>query len=309
MAPRYDTKTYTTNNAWAGVNKKTGIVLHSTEGNTAEDSAAWLCNPTSQVSAHEVIRKDGVIYKLAYDDVICWHAGVYNQTHIGIEQDHKEGNATGPWTPADKDALRESIKEKIRLYGIQQRNIVAHRWIQPQDRRDPTDWPDADLKAFIASCFATPTDIDYSADVAQGKAIATIFQSLYASASTKGNPNDTLVPGTPRSSVFAANGTAYQMFDYQVARLLPDASTAWSYVNEMPRDIPAVQKWQLTDDGVALLASNTPNAEVRRTENKGYLFDSAGGIVKGVAAAGHSGNWVVSTSGRFFAAEYCTRVS
>lgn len=50
-------------------------VAHTCEGGF-EGSVAWLCNEDSLVSAHAVIREDGMIAQLAAWDDVCWHAGI-----------------------------------------------------------------------------------------------------------------------------------------------------------------------------------------------------------------------------------------
>ncbi len=50
-------------------------VAHTCEGGF-EGSVAWLLSEDSLVSAHVVIREDGLIAQLAAWDDVCWHAGI-----------------------------------------------------------------------------------------------------------------------------------------------------------------------------------------------------------------------------------------
>lgn len=65
------------------------IVLHST-GGLIDGAISWLCNKSSKVSAHYVIAKDGIVYKLVAVSKSAWHAGKCrvknaNKRSIGIE--------------------------------------------------------------------------------------------------------------------------------------------------------------------------------------------------------------------------------
>lgn len=61
------------------------IVLHSTGSDNAEGAIAWFNNPNSKVSAHYVIDRKGLVYKLVRIQHIAWHARGYNNRSIGIE--------------------------------------------------------------------------------------------------------------------------------------------------------------------------------------------------------------------------------
>ncbi len=79
-----------------------GIVIHYTAGVSAESSAAWLCEPSVQASAHLVIsRTGGRVYQLVPFNLQAWHAGRssfvfpdgsersrFNSFSIGIELDN-----------------------------------------------------------------------------------------------------------------------------------------------------------------------------------------------------------------------------
>jgi len=131
-----------------------GIVLHSTEGNFP-GCAYWLCNPAAQASAHYIVTRAGELYRLVPDQHVAWHAGhSWGNNHtIGIEIEHIEGQ---DYPAVQMAAVEWLCRDLISRYSIPQGNIKAHRWLTPQTRRDPTDWPDAALRTWIAALYASP---------------------------------------------------------------------------------------------------------------------------------------------------------
>src|SRR3990167_5349096 len=53
----------------------TSVVLHYSISRTAESVLSWFSLPTSQVSSHYVVDKDGTIYRCVQDEKAAWHAG------------------------------------------------------------------------------------------------------------------------------------------------------------------------------------------------------------------------------------------
>lgn len=145
--------------------KPSAIVCHSTEGIWASD-LRWLCSKSSQVSCHYVISPTGEVFQIVDDAKRAWHAGVgsylgindWNTVSIGIELSHVKGH---PTSAEQRAALTELCRIKIAAYGIKQSMIAAHRWIAPDRRSDPTDWPDSDFRAWIKSLYITTTPIDH----------------------------------------------------------------------------------------------------------------------------------------------------
>lgn len=72
------------------------LVIHYTGGSSAAGSIAWFRDPTSKVSAHLVIARDGTITQMVPFDREAWHAGTsrwgslsgLNRFSIGIELDN-----------------------------------------------------------------------------------------------------------------------------------------------------------------------------------------------------------------------------
>jgi len=70
-------------------------VLHIMEG-TLAGTDSWFKNPSSQVSAHFGIGKDGTVYQWVDTAFVAWHVASDNGFAIGIEH---EGNAGDLLTP------------------------------------------------------------------------------------------------------------------------------------------------------------------------------------------------------------------
>lgn len=90
-------------------NQSTGLnarylVMHYTNGASAESSVNWLTNPAAKASAHLVIGRDGSITQLVAFDRKAWHAGTsawlglsgLNAYSIGIELDNAGKMSGGP---------------------------------------------------------------------------------------------------------------------------------------------------------------------------------------------------------------------
>ena len=69
------------------------IVIHYTGMQSERESLIRLCDPSSKVSSHFVINRNGKIYRLVKDNCIAWHAGKscwgkfknINKDSVGIE--------------------------------------------------------------------------------------------------------------------------------------------------------------------------------------------------------------------------------
>lgn len=140
------------------------IVMHTGEGSKKSDLQALMDDKrplAKRVSAHYYVDKAGKVYELVSPNREAWHAGTSSwagrnslairQHSIGIESEHKAGEA---WPAVQKEAYAALCRYLIERYHIRQSMVVAHRWIAPSRRSDPTDWPDAELKPWIASLYA-----------------------------------------------------------------------------------------------------------------------------------------------------------
>lgn len=151
------------------------IVMHYTEGQSAEAAIQWLCIPKSRVSAHIVIARDGTITQLVPFSTIAWHAGdsywkgfrYLNYYSIGIELDnagrmvrtrngwcssfgkiypdtevtmatHKFDRKPYGWhnyPPEQIQAVVDLCKLLVTQYGVKE--IVGHDDIRPRAKWDP----------------------------------------------------------------------------------------------------------------------------------------------------------------------------
>lgn len=103
------------------------IMVHST-GGSLRGSLEWLCNPNSKVSAHYVIARDGMVYKLVPTSRAAWHAGKCrvpdaNRRSIGIEMEQLPQDE---WTEAQRETLLRLIKVLKRAIPTI-RYLVGHR--------------------------------------------------------------------------------------------------------------------------------------------------------------------------------------
>lgn len=116
------------------------IVLHYTEMNF-KDAASRLCNPSYEVSAHYLIKKDGKIYQLVDDEKKAWHAGVsfwrgenaINNSSIGIEIDSMGDS----YSAEQMSSCTYLCKKLMNKYQITCENILAHSDISPNRKIDP----------------------------------------------------------------------------------------------------------------------------------------------------------------------------
>lgn len=97
------------------------IVLHHWGGDnsTLEGTVDWLCNPVSEVSAHDVATAEKVIHLLDYS-IPAWHAGNrwHNEHSIGIECNPR-------CSDGDMQTVAELIADIWRQYG--KLPIVGHK--------------------------------------------------------------------------------------------------------------------------------------------------------------------------------------
>lgn len=105
------------------------VVLHWTVG-TTESAIARFFDPTSRVSAHYVIARDGTVYRVVPDADTAWHSGDWttNLRSIGIEHD------AGPLrdlTEAQYAASARLVRDLSARYGIpvDAQHIRPHRAI------------------------------------------------------------------------------------------------------------------------------------------------------------------------------------
>lgn len=142
------------------------LVLHSGEGTKASDLATLTNDrvaPNRRVSAHYYVTRAGTIYQLVDPSLRAWHAGEssylgltnWNDCSIGVETEHKAGQ---DWPDVQRAALAWLFRMLIARYHIPQPYVAAHRWIASGRKLDPSDWPDAQLRPWIAALYGPSVD-------------------------------------------------------------------------------------------------------------------------------------------------------
>ncbi len=121
------------------------IIVHSSYDALGSDpySISGIIKEYEQygVSAHYLIGRDGIIYRLVKDENIAWHAGVstmpdgrtnVNNFSIGVEMVNK---MDGKYTSEQYEALNILIGSLKKKYPIE--NILGHDDIAPDRKTDP----------------------------------------------------------------------------------------------------------------------------------------------------------------------------
>lgn len=130
------------------------VVIHATAAPAAAGSLAWLCDPTSKVSAHWLIDRWGIVYRLVHEEDVAWHAGVsvwngrpnVNDFSVGIELDNENDGIT-PYPEPQRAACRQLVQAICAEYGIAPSDVVSHAEIAPGRKNDPMGF---DMIAFRA---------------------------------------------------------------------------------------------------------------------------------------------------------------
>ena len=119
------------------------IVLHQTSNDDAARALRTLTHPERAVSAHYLIGRDGLIYRLVDESKRAWHAGAsfwggqtdLNSTSIGIELDN---NGAEPFLEAQIVALLDLLRDVQARHKIPPANVIGHGDIAPQRKVDPS---------------------------------------------------------------------------------------------------------------------------------------------------------------------------
>jgi hypothetical protein len=103
------------------------VVIHTTEG-MYDGAISWFRNPSSDVSAHYVVRRsDGHITQMVRDRDRAWHAAGANADTIGIEHEGAAASAS-TWTTAILESSARLTAWLTLQYDIpvDRSHIVAH---------------------------------------------------------------------------------------------------------------------------------------------------------------------------------------
>jgi len=118
------------------------VIIHHTAQNSCEQTLKTFTSAKSQVSAHYVICKDGVIHHMLNDYLRAWQAGVskwgnttdINSSSIGIEIDN---NGFETFTELQINSLLILLSALKKAYSIPTSNFIGHQDIAPGRKVDP----------------------------------------------------------------------------------------------------------------------------------------------------------------------------
>ena len=122
------------------------IILHYTGMKKETLAIKRLCAPKSKVSSHYFIKKNGNILQLVPDLYEAWHAGksswkkynFLNKTSIGIEiQNSGHDYFYENYSSKQIKSLKKLLKYLVKIYKIEQKNILGHSDIAPYRKKDP----------------------------------------------------------------------------------------------------------------------------------------------------------------------------
>lgn len=126
-----------------GIRKPNYVIIHHTAQNSCEQTLRTFTMPRTQVSAHYVICRDGVVHQMLNDYLRAWHGGVarwgnltdINSSSIGIELDN---NGYEPFSPQQIRSLLILLDTLQHRYAIPAANFIGHGDIAPGRKVDPS---------------------------------------------------------------------------------------------------------------------------------------------------------------------------
>lgn len=151
--------------------KPTYLVIHSMIG-TMEGSLSWFKNPTSKVSAHYLVSKQGEIVCAVKPELAAWHCKNFNSMSIGIEFEDlnpktKKNSMNDPkwFTPAQLDKGAELVATLMLRYKIPLDHVIGHNdkmLAAPpynNDHKDPGPyWPWEEFRALVKKHLQPPKE-------------------------------------------------------------------------------------------------------------------------------------------------------
>jgi len=126
-----------------GMRKPNFVIIHHTAQNSCEQTLQTFTLKKTQVSAHYVICRDGVIHHMLNDYLRAWHAGAgkwgnltdVNSSSIGIELDN---NGFEIFSEAQINSLLTLLQYLKTAYNIPLANFIGHADIAPTRKNDPS---------------------------------------------------------------------------------------------------------------------------------------------------------------------------
>jgi N-acetylmuramoyl-L-alanine amidase len=133
---------------WVGttnfnLRKPNFVIIHHTAQNSCPETLHTFTAARTQVSAHYVICRDGLIHHMLNDYLRAWQAGAgkwgnvtdVNSVSIGIELDN---NGSEPFSAVQINSLLRLLARLKTLYNIPSANFIGHSDIAPVRKVDPS---------------------------------------------------------------------------------------------------------------------------------------------------------------------------
>ena len=133
---------------WAGttnfnMRKPNYVIIHHTAQQSCEQTLRTFTMSRTQVSAHYVICRNGVVHQMLNDYLRAWHGGVakwgsltdINSSSIGIELDN---NGFEPFDSLQIRSLLILLDTLKHRYNIPAANFIGHGDIAPGRKVDPS---------------------------------------------------------------------------------------------------------------------------------------------------------------------------
>lgn len=128
-----------------GMRKPNFVIIHHTAQNSCDTTLRTFTLKRTEVSAHYVICRDGVIHHMLNDYLRAWHAGAgkwgnltdVNSSSVGIELDN---NGFKPFSDAQINSLLQLLKYLKKQYNIPTANFIGHADIAPKRKVDPSKY-------------------------------------------------------------------------------------------------------------------------------------------------------------------------
>ncbi len=132
------------------------VIIHHTAQNSCDTTLRTFTLPRTQVSAHYVICRDGIIHHMLNDYMRAHHAGAgkwgsvtdMNSCSIGIELDN---NGFEPFSEAQINSLVSLLGKLKKDYNIPTSNFIGHGDFAPTRKNDPSilfPWKNLAAKGF-----------------------------------------------------------------------------------------------------------------------------------------------------------------
>jgi hypothetical protein len=111
------------------------IVMHYTDGSSAQGAIDRFSDPANKVSAHYIIERNGDIYQMVEDSDEAWHARAANPYSIGIEHVALPNQQMSDQQTVSSVAL---VAWLMKTYQVSRDRVVGHRYAIGEN----TDCPD-----------------------------------------------------------------------------------------------------------------------------------------------------------------------